>query len=454
VILRPYQLELGCDALSMLECVADRVVAVLPTGGGKSSVIGFAASHEPNHVWVIAHRDRLIRQLSGTLDRFDLPHGIVKAKYPFDPKQRIQVASIQTLARRHHLLPAPALIIYDECHHATAKSSKNLIAAYPKSKLLGLTATPCRLNGQGLNEVFERMVLGPTTQWLTDNDFLATARYFAPPQVADTSSIPTQAGDYALRQSEEVMDKPAVTGDAVSHYKELCDGVPLIVFCTTVTHAKNVAAEYAAAGYRAIAVDGSMKSDDSDDALNGLADGRWQVVTSCELIGEGVDVPVCGAIQILRPTQSLALHRQMLGRVLRPLEGKVAYVLDHVGNVRKHGRAIDEPSWSLEGKTKTAAKTVAALKTCLGCFTAHDPAPTCPYCGYEYPKKTRAVIESRDGKLIEIHETKEERSEALRQARSLVELIAFAKARGYAKPTYWARKVYFGRSYVGTMPRT
>ena len=451
--LRPYQLELACDVIASFECIARKIVAVLPTGGGKTPVVGFVAAQQDGNIWVIAHRDRLIRQLSGTLKRFNLPHGIVKSGYDFDPKQRIQVASIQTLTRRHHLLPPPTMVIVDETHHAVSKSYTSLLDTYPKALILGVTATPCRMNGQGLGEVFDHMILGPTPAWLTENGFLAQAKYFCPPQVADTSQIPSRAGDFAADKSAEVMNKSSVTGDAVQHYREICDGTPVIVFCTSIQHAKDVAQAYRDAGYRAVSVDGTMGDDACDDALNGLADGRWQIVTSCELIGEGVDVPICGAVQFLRPTKSLVLHLQMIGRALRPLDGKTAYVLDHVGNVRSLGTATTPRDWSLEGKAKTRKPAVAGLKTCSSCFLTHEPSMSCPNCGYEYPKKERTKIEQVDGKLVEFTETKEERAEALKKARSMIELIHFAKARGYAKPTFWARKVYFGRSYVGNMPR-
>lgn len=452
MVLREYQLDLACNVLASFECIARKVLAVMPTGSGKSTLVGHAASHESGHVWVIAHRQELIRQLSNTMNLFNLPHGIVKSGYPFEPHKRIQVASIQTLIRRDHLLPPPTLIVYDECQHAVSKTSVSLLNRHPQSRLLGLTATPCRLNGQGLGEVFEHMIIGPTTAWLTEQGFLAPAKYYCPPQVADTSQIPTRAGDFASDKSEEVMDKPMVTGDAVQHYRELCDGTPMIVFCTSVAHAKHVAEEYTAAGYRAASVDGSMSDDDRTDRITGLATGKWQIITSCELIGEGLDVPVCGAVQMLRPTKSLSLHLQMIGRALRPMEGKTAYVLDHVGNVRSLGTATTLREWTLEGKAKTKKEAVLGLKTCTSCFLTHEPSGVCPNCGFEYPKKERTKIEEVGGKLVEFVETREERAAALRDARSLVELIAFAKARGYKKPAFWARKVYHGRNYTRYMP--
>lgn len=452
--LRPYQHELACDVIASFETLARTNVAVLPTGGGKSVVLAYVASLEAGRVWVIAHRSELLRQLSSALSRFDLPHGMVKSGLPFDPTKRVQVASIQTLARRHHLLPPPDLIIYDESHHLPSKVAKNTVGSYPKARVLGVTATPCRLNGQGLGEVFERMILGPSARWLTDNGFLCPAEYYGPPAVAKVDNIHTRAGDYAKDEMDAEMNRPVVTGDAIEHYRTICDGVPMIVFCTSVQHAKDVAQAYCDAGYRATSVDGNLSDEDRAERIEGLGN-KYQVLTSCELIGEGLDVPCVSAVQMLRPTKSLGLYLQMVGRCLRPMEGKDrAYVLDHVGNVREHRFATTERQWTLEGRVKAKkGDTVKSLKTCLQCFIVHDPSPTCPRCGYEYPKKTKAAIETVGGSLVKLEETKEERKEALAKARSLVELIAFAKARGYKRPTYWARQVYFGRNHIVAMPR-
>lgn len=452
--LRKYQHDLACDVLSSFENVARTVLLVLPTGSGKSILASYIASHEEGYIWVVAHRKELLTQLSDALKLAKIKHGMVKAGLPFDPKQRVQVASIQTLAKRHQLLPTPSLIIYDESHHLPSRVAKATVQSYPNTRVLGLSATPLRLNGQGLDEVFDHMIVGPTVRWLTDNGFLSPAEYYAPPTVADTTSLHIRAGDYAKEESEAVMDKPTVTGDAVEHYRRICDGVPMLVFCTSVAHAKHVADQYSAEGYRASSVDGSMSDEDRKDRIQGLASGKYQIITSCELIGEGLDVPVVGAVQMLRPTASLGLFLQMVGRGLRIHDlKKVTYVLDHVNNVRRHGFATTVHEWSLEGRTKRAKKaSEPALRTCGSCFLAHEPAPVCPLCGFIYPKKTLARIETVDGKLVKLEETKEERAAVMRAARSMPELIAFAKARGYSKPTWWARKVYQGRNYLNNLP--
>lgn len=454
--LRPYQSDLETEIQIAFDLVADRVLTVLPTGGGKTVVFSKIAADDSAVTWVVAHRQELIRQASETLDRFGIDHGTVKSGYPFQPEKRVQVASMQTLVRRAAGMPAPGLIILDEAHHCLCPTITKILATAPQARVLGVTATPCRLNGQGLGAVFQHMIVGPTNRWLTEQGFLSPAMYYGPPPKADISNLPVRGGDYAKEEAEKVMDKQVVTGDAVEHYRAICDGVPMLVFCVSVKHAEHVAAEYVAAGYRAASVDGSLDDEERDDRIKGLASGKYQIITSCDLIGEGLDVPVVGAVQLLRPTASLCLHLQQIGRGLRPAEGKsVTYILDHVGNVAKHRFASTEHQWSLTGTIKPRKEKAESVRTCGECFMVHETRKECPYCGYVYPVKSRVLtkMETVDGKLVRLEETKEERAEAMRDARSMSELIAFAKARGYNKPAFWARKVYQGRNYIGSMPR-
>jgi len=346
-------------------------------------------------------------------------------------------------------------ILVHNCHHATAASYGKIYAAFPGASLLGVTATPCRMNGSGLGSVFDTMILGPSNQWLTDKGFLCPAKYYAPPQKADLSNVHTRAGDYIVSELEEAMDDGEITGDAVSHYRRLCDGVPMLVFCVSVAHAHHVAEQYAAAGYRAAAVDGKLTDEERADRIKGLGTGKYQIITSCDLIGEGLDVPVVSAVQLLRPTQSPALHLQQIGRGLRPAAGKeYLTVLDHVGNTRKHGFAATERQWSLDGLKKKDAKP-PAIRTCEVCYSVHRTAPVCPFCNYEYPVKPRTLTAKKviDGELVEVEQTAEERREEVANASTFAELVAIAKARGYKRPTFWAMKVRKTWSRSVVMPK-
>ena len=161
--------------------------------------------------------------------------------------------------------------------------------------------------------------------------------------------------------------------------------------------------------------------------------------------------------------KSVAGHvRSAEGADLSTKEGRLqaivscAYVLDHVGNVARHGFATTERTWSLEGESRKTKPKTATVRTCEKCFLAHESPKACPHCGHVTPPKAKllSAMKTVDGKLVEITETPEQRSKELREARSMAELIAFAKARGYKKPHFWARKVYFGRpADVNVMPR-
>ena len=301
--------------------------------------------------------------------------------------------------------------------------------------------------------MFDALVLGPSVEQLVKLGFLCPHKVFAPPIVADLSTVKTRAGDYAKDDLDQAMDRPTITGDCIAHYRRLADGLPAIAFCCSIKHATSVCQSFNAAGYRAKLVSGNMPMEDRDEAIAGLADGRTQILCSVDVVSEGTDVPAVSAAILLRPTQSEALYLQQVGRVLRPQPGKIAIVLDHVGSTCKHGFVDDRRIWSLDSKPKRQRKDEPAVsvRQCPVCFAAFKPQPICPCCGHEFPNKTRTLSE-REGELKEMRredardrmERKERRKEQGR-ARTLPELLALAKKKGY-KPG-WAYKIFYGRKY-------
>lgn len=449
--LRPYQLN-DVTRIRQAFLTDQRVCYVLPTGGGKTTAfcyIAAAAQGKGTRTWIVAHRQELTKQGSNTLNRFNVPHGMIQAGSPMTDHMT-QVCSLQTVVGRIGKVAPPDFIIFDECHHATSGSYKKIMEAYPLARILGVTATPCRTDGKGLGEVFTNMIMGPTTKQLTEAGYLSPARYFAPPVVADLAGVKRRGGDYAREQLEEVMQSNVITGDAVDHYRRICDGVPMIVFCVSIQHAKDVAQAYCAAGYAATHVDGQLTDEERAYRLDGLGNGTFQVITSCDLIGEGLDIPSVVAAQLLRPTESTSLHLQQIGRALRPSEGKEsAIILDHVGNTLKHGMATSDREWSLDGlKRKTRAKIEddVVIQTCPECYGVHEPAPICPYCGFERPVKDRVIKHSK-GELKEIQEAMMKfRKEQDKKALTVQELIQLGKERGYKNPEFWAKMKMKGRT--------
>ena len=354
---RPYQEKAIADLRAAYAAGAKAPLLVMPTGGGKTicfAAISASAHGRGKRVLVVAHRRELIKQASTKLAAAGVPHGIIAPGYPATD-DLVHVGSVQTLARRLDRLPSFDLVVLDEAHHAVAGQWKALLAAQRQAKILGMTATPERADGRGLGRPsggpFDRLVLGPSVAELIAGGFLVGTRTYAPAGGGpDLRGVKTRLGDFDPAALAEAMDRLMLTGDAVAHYARLAPGLPAIAFCASVKHARDVAAAFQAAGWRAVAAHGAMPKAERDAALGGLETGAVQIVCSCSLIDEGLDVPRIGAVIDLAPTKSLARFLQRIGRGLRPAEGKQhLVVLDHAGNTMRHGLAETPRVWSLNG---------------------------------------------------------------------------------------------------------
>lgn len=380
-----------------------RVLYVLPTGGGKTTVfthIGQKAAAKGRRTLILAHRHELIKQISR---RLEMPHGIIAPGFTPYYELPIQVGMIQTVARRP--VGGFDLIIPDEAHHTPSNTYRKVLDASPNAWKLGVTATPQRGDGRGLGELFDEMVLGPTAAELTEQGYLAPAIVYAPSTI-NTSGIKRARGDYDNRSLTQLSDTPTVTGCAVSHYKKHADGRRALVTACSVDHAYHVAQQFCDAGYRFKAVHGKMTQYERDEAIDGLTGLRYHGLVYCDLFSEGVDVPVVEVGIFLRKTLSLGLWDQQVGRILRPFEGKShALLLDHVGNTAMHGIAPWGREWSLEGEAPrrglNAEEKRMATRTCPTCFGIHPPAPQCPYCGEVYVVQGRTP-EQVAGELVEV----------------------------------------------------
>jgi superfamily II DNA or RNA helicase len=458
--LRPYQTDGVAQIRHAFKSGSQSPLYVLPTGGGKTvlfSYIAASAASRGKNVWILVHRIELIRQTSRKLHEAGISHGIINPKFSPNYRQPLQVASVQSLVKRMGRIPnKPDLIIVDEAHHANANTWARIITANPQAKILGVTATPCRTDQSGLGVksggFFDRIIIGPQIYELIRGGFLSKPIVYAPGAALDLSGIRHRGGDFAQDDLAALMDRPTITGDAVKHYTKLCAGQPAIVFCVSVDHARHVAAQFRDAGYRFYHVDGGMDDAERTRILDGLGNGTVDGVTSCELISEGTDIPAVACAVLLRPTESLGMYLQQVGRALRPAPGKPhAIILDHVGNVMRHGLPDEHRDWSLEAEPKKRGKKSDEPKTlvkqCPSCYAIHEPAPVCPVCKHEYVSEGREV-DQVDGELREITEADKERIRAdrfreQRAAQSLEDLKELARRRGY-KPG-WADHIYLSR---------
>lgn len=455
MILRDYQ-ELAVEAVrDSYRRGNRRTLLVSPTGSGKTLMFSYIASgvaRNGKRVLIIAHRRELLRQISKALTTAGVKHGLLTGGSTGIPQSNVIVASVFTLVNRLKFFPAPDLIIGDEAHHFTPNSSwGQVVAAFPKALVLGVTATPERLDGKGLGELFEDMVMGPTVAELTEQEYLSPADVYAPSR-PDMKGVHTRMGDFVKAELENLMDKPSITGSAVAHYTKLAPGRKAIAFCVSVKHARDVAEDFRNAGYSAYHIDGGMKEGERDQVLKDFEGGKIQVLTSCDLVSEGFDLPAVEVAILLRPTQSLSLYLQQCGRAIRPAPGKEkTIILDHAGNTARHG-FIDEPrDWTLDADKIKQRRAVAKekppeVRTCPECFAMHATLPVCPKCGHVYKIKSRA-IQMVDGELVQLTHADEARSAAEEKdwKRRFDVLIAVGRKRGYKSPNKWAFNVICGQ---------
>jgi superfamily II DNA or RNA helicase len=402
--LRPYQQQLITDIRLQYQLGHHRVLAVLPTGGGKTvcfSYIAQSAARKGNRVCILVHRAELLDQASRSLTAMGVSHGRIAAGRSMDLSHVVQVASVQTLARRLHKLPGEffQLLVVDEAHHTNAGQWASVLQHFQQAHVLGVTATPCRGDGRGLGDHYEAIVQGPSAAWLTDNGYLASARVLAPPGF-NTTGLRKRMGDFDTKESEQRVG--TIMGDCCSHYRKHLAGQTAIAFCCSVAHAEAVAALFISQGIPAASIDGTMTADQRRDLLTALGNGRIKVLTSCSLIGEGVDVPSVGGCILLRPTQSVSLHLQMIGRCLRPSPGKAAaVVLDHVGNTLRLGHHLEPREWTLEGLAKRDRDKAPSVKVCPQCFAAMaSQAKQCGECGHTFAAEARE-LQQVEGELVE-----------------------------------------------------
>ena len=451
--LRPYQNEIISDTRLSMRQGCKKNLIVSPTGSGKTALTAEmlkTASRKGKRCWFIVHRRELIKQSVKAFDLVGIRHGIISASFPVEHQAPVQICSIQTLARRYKNIPPPDMIVWDEAHHCGAKTYSDIHAHFSNKFHIGLTATPERLDGKGLNKYFSHMIQGPSTEELIELGWLSPYKMFAPNQL-DTSKLHTRMGDYIKSEMNELVDKPVITGSAIGEYNKLAPGARAVVFCIGVKHSQHVVSEFNRRGIKAAHVDGETPRSERDRAIEQFAAGKIKVLCNVDLFGEGFDLPAIEVAILLRPTQSLALYLQQVGRSLRLYEGKKqAIILDHVGNCMRHGLPDDVREWSLEGKEgrlRGSKNGEPSIRNCPQCFAVQvSSKPVCNYCGHVFESQARS-IEEVEGELQEVDPAvvRRQRMEEQSYAHTMAQLTALGIKRGYKRPHMWAKHVMQAR---------
>jgi superfamily II DNA or RNA helicase len=441
MILRPYQEGVIQQYREKLLAGISRICLTAPTGSGKTVIISEIirqAVAEYQRALFIAHRDELLTQARDKLKSFGITAGIIKARRDKDarPQAMVQIASIQTLHARAVRaktmeLPPAEIVIFDECHHCRAMTYQRIIEAYPNAIIIGLTATPCRGDGRGLGNIFEAMIECPQIGELIQLGHLVKPKIFAPapPDLRGVEVAPT--GDYQINQLSARMDTDVLVGDVVEHWLRHAQRRRTVMFAVDIAHSVHIVRELVNAGVKAEHLDGNTDQDERKAILARLASGETEVVCNVGVLTEGFDLCDIGCIALVRPTRSLGLFRQMIGRGLRPASGKSdVIILDHSGGVHRHGRPDDPIEWTLHADDRaTNAAHAARLQEhrdpfceCSACGHLRMRGMACDNCGWE-PKPRSQGIDYVDDNLVELGQS---------QRQELDRLTFYRELRGYA----------------------
>lgn len=364
VRLRDYQIN-GIDEIINAWTDCRSVLFQMPTGTGKTTLFceivrKFTRElHPDKKVLIITHRKELVEQAFNRLvNDFHLVAGIISSNFISNHSAQIQVASIQTLVKRaEHQKDLFSLIIIDEAHHALASTYRQLWNYYPSGKFLGVTATPTRTNGQGFQDLFEKLVVSNSIKWFIKNNHLSDTRYYAN-HTPDVSNITIKAGDYDETELSEIMQDNSVMADLVQSYKDFADEKKIIVFAVNRAHCNKIVEKYNSCGYSAKSIDTYTSTDERRAIVEDFRNNKFKILCNVNIFTEGFDCPDVDAVQLARPTKSLTLFLQQVGRCMRPHKNKsYGIVLDNAGLWKEHGLPKMDREWNLNGHDRSICPT-------------------------------------------------------------------------------------------------
>lgn len=428
---RQYQAELKQSIYKEWQ-THKNVLAVLPTGGGKTWIFSEIVKDHNAPAVAIAHRQEIVGQISLSFARMGVWHNIIAPKNVvklinrlhteelgtsfYNPNAKIAVAGVDTLLRRSGLgawAQSVTLWVQDEAHHVLKNNKWGKAATlFPNARGLGVTATPVRADGKGLGThhdgLFSCMAIGPDMRTLIGNGFLTDYRVFAPPSDLDMSGVKIGAnGDWTQPGTVQAVRSSKITGDVVSHYLRIAPGKLGITFAVDVQTASDIADSFNRAGVPAAVVSAKTSAEERTRILRQFKQRRLLQLVNVDLFGEGFDLPAVEVVSMARPTQSYGLYVQQFGRALRPMDGKTrAIIIDHVGNVIRHGLPDAPKNWTLDRRDKKSQSKPAddiPVKACEACTAVYERFyKACPFCGHIAEPMSRSAPEHVDGDLTEL----------------------------------------------------
>ena len=441
LILRDYQQELYQGTVEAFKRGFKRPLVVAPCGAGKSFLFAEMARRTRGEALVLTHRQELKQQHEALFRKLQIPN--------------VRVAMVLTEANRLGKHPTPALIVTDEAHLSRSERWMRVIKYYD-TWTVGMTATPIRLDGKPLGDIFDTLIEGVDTKWLINHQRLAPYEYYAPTLV-DADGLRKVAGDYAVSSLERLMNERAIYGDVIKMYRRFAEGERSIAYCVSVEHARATADAFLASGIRAESISAKTPAKERQRIMAAFRAGEITVLCNVGIISEGVSIDEVTCCMLLRPTESVALGIQQMMRCMRYLPGKTAKIIDFVGNYTRIGFPDEKRNWTLHAglKKRTTFNSEGDfyIRCCSECFKTFRTAPVCPYCGTVYPMHPREIQAHEAIELQRItHEEaarieREKKRARIEQGRAagFEELVKLGRKRGYKNPAFWAAKVMRGR---------
>ena len=408
--LRPYQRELLDEVVATLKSADKPVMMQLPTGGGKTVIAGQLLADylhgRRKAVW-LTHRRELAGQTEKLLCRWGVKAKAVGSAWKTGTKAPaidggIVILMVQTVGKRIEAsgqaiseivwddYDANNLMIIDEAHHATAPSWKRAIDQWP-GKVLGMTATPWRLSKkEGFDHLFSNLILGPQVRDLQEDGYLCKAVVKMPD--GDDLIVGGKigsTGDYTEKSIEEAnANRDVMTARALKFWQEEAANRQTIIYAVSVRHAENLATLFRKQGFLAEAIRSKTDTETRKQTVDDFANRRIQTLINVAIATEGFDLPDASCIVIARPTKSLSLYLQMVGRGLRPKpDGGNCLILDLAGNAREHKLPEKHREWSLVARGESTRSGEAPVRVCDKCRTVSaSPSHNCKSCGAPFGK--------------------------------------------------------------------
>jgi len=436
MMLRDYQQDIFDKSISAFRNGSKGVCCVLPCRSGKSYIMARMIKGAKGNVLVLAHRHTLINQHKDLLKSLSVLTDNVRVESVFTEASRLGRYAKDSIN----------LIIIDEAHLSEAMSYRKVCEYYDCKRVL-FTATPARLDGKPLT-LADTLITGITAAELIKLGAISDYDYYAPDLNLNIDNVDMVAGEYNNGQLTELMCQTAIYGDVLKYYRQLGDNRQAIAYCTSVKHSEQTAQMFTENGVSAISIDGSMSQKERNKRMDLFKSGRVQILCNCNLISEGVTLPNASVALLLRPTCSLPLFIQQACRVLTPVQGKKAVIIDFVNNVQKHGMPTETHNWSLTQQVEKRKEfnedgtlNIRQCENCFRCFQGNK----CPYCGIEHIPKGRELKSIQDVELKKIEAIKKEEQEKQKklarmevgQCRTIADLQKIAKERNYAPGWVW-----------------